>query len=168
MPLTFSNVTNLKNVKINLSRGEGNGVLLGIKFFVMDAEEWGEYIGPLVDTSTVLDEDGKLIEVPKAKFIDTLRFNKEAVKKVCTEVVVLSEQGLNIDLSVPEKDSDGNPLRDENDKPITRRVTAQLKKGDPMSPEVLDAFFSFVTTVQQVIEYYSKNIINIHQSDKKK
>jgi hypothetical protein len=168
MPLTFSNITNQKSVKISLGRGERNAVMLGVKFYVMDAEKWGEYIGEMVDTEDTVDEGGEVVKAPKRKFVDTLRSNKKAVLEVCTEVVVLSEDGLVIDLSVPETDGDGNPLKDEYDKPITRKVTAQLKKGDAMQGEVLDAFFSFVTTVQQVVEYYSKNVINIHQPDKKK
>ena len=168
MPLTFSNITNQKSVKISLGRGERNAVMLGVKFYVMDAEKWGEYIGEMVDTEDTIDEGGEVVKAPKRKFVDTLRSNKKAVLEVCTEVVVLSEDGLVIDLSVPETDGDGNPLKDEYDKPITRKVTAQLKKGDAMQGEVLDAFFSFVTTVQQIVEYYSKNVINIHQPDKKK
>jgi hypothetical protein len=159
MPLTFSNITNQKSVKISLGRGERNAVMLGVKFYVMDAEKWGEYIGEMVDTEDTVDEGGEVVKAPKRKFVDTLRSNKKAVLEVCTEVVVLSEDGLVIDLSVPETDGDGNPLKDEYDKPITRKVTAQLKKGDAMQGEVLDAFFSFVTTVQQVVEYYSKNVL---------
>ncbi len=171
MPLVLSSVTNQKSVPIFIGDGERDKVLLGIKFLLMYDERWGTMIGELIDedgqTSDAANE-GSEEKRPKRKFIESLRANKKALFKVCKEVVVLSESGLQINLEVADVDGDGNSQIDEFGETMTRMVAADLKKGDKLEGDALVAFFSFVATVQQVVDYYSKHVVNVHQRDKKK
>ncbi len=170
MALTLSSTTNQKSVPIFIGDGERDKVLLGIKFLLMDDERWGKMIGELIDednpSEDAANEGGE--KRPKRKFIESLRANKKAVFKVCKEVVILSEAGLQINLEVADMDADGNTQVDEFGETITRTVSADLKKGDKLEGDALTAFFSFVATVQQVVDYYSKHVVNVHQRDKKK
>lgn len=171
MALTLSSVTNQKSVPIFIGDGERDKVLLGIKFLLMDDERWGKMIGELIDEDNPTGDaanEGSEEKRPKRKFIESLRANKKAVFKVCKEVVILSESGLQLNLEVADVDSEGNPQTDEFGETITRMITADLKKGDKLEGDALAAFFSFVATVQQVVDYYSKHVVNVHQRDKKK
>ncbi len=162
MAFMLSDITNQKNVKVFLGEGDRDAVMLGIKYVLLDDERWGE----LVDSLTPPKDENE--ESPQDRFLDTLRRHKIAVKEICSEVTVQSDSGLQLSLRISEADADGKPLRDEYGKRVTKRVEANLKKGDLLEGEVWDAFISFMPTVQQIFDFYSKHVQNVHQRDKDK
>ena len=164
MAFMLNDITNQKTVKVQLGDGDRDVVMLGIKYRLLPDDQWGELIDSL--TPPPVDKDDP--NATRIQYADTLKRHKHAVVDICEEVSIQSESGLQINLLVSELDSDGNPLRNELGKRVTKRVVANLKKGDMLEGEVWDAFISVMAVVQQIFDYYSKHVQNVHQRDKDK
>lgn len=164
MAFMLNDITNLKTVKTQLGDGDRDVVMLGIKYRLLPDDQWGELVDSL--SPPPVDKDDP--NAQRLQYADTLKRHKQAVMDICEEVSIQSESGLQINLQVSELDSDGNPLRNELGKRVTKRVVANLKKGDLLEGEVLDAFLSVMAVVQQIFDYYSKHVQNVHQRDKDK